>query len=208
MTRYIYACADDGEVMFTDSEHYGSFHQIASLLQTACNIDPELVGREDIEIEGKAIDSFKALVLTSLEENIASLEPDPEAHVKYSWRDGTIKLNRRNSKHSIIFRLFSMLDMANAESEKGGAIHFYSLAALDNTNTYIAKTFKAEKNGIGMAAAFAKFTTAYEQYSAMQQQEFEERVQQLITGGFLQSEENGGSALWYPTVKANTIKII
>jgi len=208
MIRYIYACTDNRDGMFTDSEHYESFHQVALLLQAACNIDPELVGREDILIEGKAIDSFKAQVAASLEESVNALQPDAEAHVQYPWRNGNINLNRRNPKHTIIFQLFVMLDMANIESEKGGAIHFYSLAALDNTNTYIAKTFKEEQNGIGMAAAFAKFTTAYEQYSAMQQQEFEERVQQLITGGFLQSEEKEGGTLLYPTAKTNTIKII
>lgn len=208
MIRNIYACADHTDEMFNDSDHYESFHQIATLLQTACNIDPELLGREDIVISGNAIASFKAHVLASLEKRITALEPDTAAHVRYPWGKGIVNLNRRNAKHSIIFRLFNMLNMANVESEKGGAIHFYSLAALDNTNTYIAKTFKAETNGIGVAAAFAKFITDFEQYNAMQQEEFEERVQQLISGAFLRTEESDGSTLIYPTIKTDTIKLI
>lgn len=208
MTRQIYVCADHVKETFTDSEHYESFPQIAVLLNMACHIEPQLLGKKDLAIRGNAVISFKTQLLDSLEKKISALAPDKAAHVQVAWGEGTIALNRRNAQHSFILRLFDMLDMANAEIERDGSIYFYSLAALDNTNTYIAKTFKGEKNGIGMAAAFTKFTASYEQYNAMQQEEFEERVQQLISGGFLRTEEIEGSTLLYPTIKTDTIKLI
>lgn len=208
MTRQIYVCADHRNETFTKSEHYEAFHQISAVLNTIIQTGQDLLGKEDLTIAGDMITQLKAQLLAVLEEKVNALEPDSDADVRIQWGINNIKLNRRNKKHDIIFIMLNLLEMANIENEERGAIHFYSLAALDPANTYIAKTFKAEKNGIGMAAAFAKFTTGYEQYNTMQQVEFEERVQQLITSNFLCTEESEGNTLLYPTVKTNTIKII
>lgn len=207
--KQICCLAEHMDWAFTASTHYPDFNELAQILHHATGMDAEALGASDITLRGEDISRLIAQLEIVLKEKLAVFQEGRYPSFKLILFGRKYQLDPWVREHSIIHLLANLLDTSVAELEKRGVIWFYNLSALDNTDHYILKTFKAASGGIELDAAFEAFKKKREDFAGLPGEEFSLRVEKLKENNFIiDRQTDDGRICWSPTVKTLRLKII
>lgn len=203
--KQIYISSDHTEYVFTVSAGKALFKALARLFHSFLHIDQDKLGADDIILSFPQLNNFKQLLVEELERRIPALEPMNEMPHVVRIFNRLIRLNIRNEDHHALYSLGVIMQMVEKEYEQQGNIYFYSITDLDEANINLLKHFKYTGAESSLDSSYNSFITTHKDFQEMKENEFEERIAQLVKDQYLEYQE--GKTDWPVRPAAKTINM-
>lgn len=206
--KQIYISSDHTEYVFTVSARRALFKALAQLFHSFLHIDEDKLGTDDIILSYPQLSDFKQVLGEELEKRIPLLEPVKDMPHCVRIFDKLVYLNIRNEDHHALYSLGVIMQMVEKEYELQGNIYFYTITDLDEANINLLKYFKYTAAESTLDSSYNIFISTHKDFQEMKENEFKERIAQLVKDRYLEYQEENASWPVRPAIKSINMKMI